>query len=304
MQRDKRQEILYWRGKGRATNRLFSKLNTNTNKRLKIRKLYFPRSPQDVFQSLILAGFVTLAQLGWYTREEGNTSQIPEWINNEQRHPFSDLTAAFREGMWEQHVKTQSFLISFFLLFFFPPFQTATVQNQTEIYNKYLTQEAQYIATILHWRETYIYIHIYSLIYNLLDLNQRKGYLFLQKPGAGIPLGITQTPHLQQSIIASGPPHPRGIPHLPPCWKSSRICPQQGVFTSRKLQLSSCAVIIKKLEKPLGVHDSCVINTDVFLGTVSDWYSWPILNAGGDTGEETHAGFELKPCQTQRGKRK
>lgn len=122
MQRDKRQEILYWRGKGRATNRLFSKLNTNTNKRLKIRKLYFPPSPQDEFQSLILAGFVTLAQLGWYTREEGNTSQIPEWINNEQRHPFSDLTAAFREGMWEQHVKTQSFLNSFFLLFFFSSF--------------------------------------------------------------------------------------------------------------------------------------------------------------------------------------
>lgn len=96
-------------GKGRATNRLFSKLKTNTNKRLKIRKLYFSPSPQDEFQSLILAGFVMLAQLGWHTREEGNTSQIPEWINNEQGHPFSDLTAAFREGMWEQHVKTQSF---------------------------------------------------------------------------------------------------------------------------------------------------------------------------------------------------
>lgn len=57
-----------------------------------------------------------------------------------------------------------------------------------------------------------MYIHIYSLIYNLLDLNQRKGYLFLQKPGAGIPLGVTQTPHLQQSITASGPPYPKGSP--------------------------------------------------------------------------------------------
>lgn len=118
MQRDERQEVLYWGVKAEPQKTVF-KIKNKYKQQAKNQKIVF--SPLSLrWIPKLNFGWVCYAYTAWLVHQGGGKHQSDTRVdNNEQRHPFSELPAASREGMWEQHVKTQSFKSLFFPSFFF-----------------------------------------------------------------------------------------------------------------------------------------------------------------------------------------